>query len=396
MIEIGSAGEQMHERYLDAPGGFAWWYADLVTPQGDGVVLIWAYGLPFLPGYASASRRGAAERPSARPSINVVVYRGGREHFYLLQEHPSATQETDPLARSRESDGSSGPPRYATSLDTVASAPAVAATRLLMGRSTLDIREEGGRVRFEAALDCAVPGTSDRLTGRFAVVGPPALGLGGPDEGQAAHLWTPSTGPSEAIADLDLGGRPIARLRGRGYHDRNGGDRPLHDLGILRWSWGRVPFEGGERVFYLLWPEGGGPPTCIGLEIDADGGMVERSLSIHASWSRHLGGVRWPRIVELRSGGEPWLMLTQKRMVDIGPFYLRYLVEAEDGLGRRALGMGESCEPDRVDLTRHRMLVRMRVHRASGPNSVWLPLFSGPRAGRIRRLLGQLRRRSTA
>ena len=36
-----------------------------------------------------------------------------------------------------------------------------------------------------------------------------------------------------------------------------------------------------------------------------------------------------------------------------------------------------------------RPLVRMRVHRAAGPNSMWLPLFSGDADGRLRRLLGQ-------
>ena len=34
-----------------------------------------------------------------------------------------------------------------------------------------------------------------------------------------------------------------------------------------------------------------------------------------------------------------------------------------------------------------RPLVRMRVHRAAGPNSMWLPLFSGDTEGRVRRLL---------
>jgi hypothetical protein len=31
--------------------------------------------------------------------------------------------------------------------------------------------------------------------------------------------------------------------------------------------------------------------------------------------------------------------------------------------------------------------VRMRVHRAAGPNSMWLPLFSGDSEGRWVRLL---------
>jgi carotenoid 1,2-hydratase len=39
-----------------------------------------------------------------------------------------------------------------------------------------------------------------------------------------------------------------------------------------------------------------------------------------------------------------------------------------------------------VDLDLHRPFVRMRVHRTEAPSSFWLPLFSGPREGRWRRL----------
>ena len=33
---------------LDTPG-FAWWYLDVVDAEGTGLVLIWSFGLPFLP-----------------------------------------------------------------------------------------------------------------------------------------------------------------------------------------------------------------------------------------------------------------------------------------------------------------------------------------------------------
>jgi hypothetical protein len=50
-------------------------------------------------------------------------------------------------------------------------------------------------------------------------------------------------------------------------------------------------------------------------------------------------------------------------------------------------GVGEAIIPDRVDHPLHRPFVRMRVHNLDGPNSMWLPLFSGPGRGRLRRLL---------
>jgi hypothetical protein len=80
-------------------------------------------------------------------------------------------------------------------------------------------------------------------------------------------------------------------------------------------------------------------------------------------------------------------------VVDSGPFYMRYITQIRDQTGdqtgdQTTRGVGELCEPGRVDLHRHRPLVRMRVHHLGGDNSIWLPLFTGPKTGRVRRLLG--------
>jgi hypothetical protein len=59
---------------LHSPGRFTWFYVDLVDDRGRGATLIWSWGLPFLPGYAQASRAGRPELPINRPSVNLVVY----------------------------------------------------------------------------------------------------------------------------------------------------------------------------------------------------------------------------------------------------------------------------------------------------------------------------------
>ena len=74
-------------------------------------------------------------------------------------------------------------------------------------------------------------------------------------------------------------------------------------------------------------------------------------------------------------------------VLDNGPFYQRYLLRGRCG-DDEGFGVGENLVPDRVDTDLLRPLVRMRVHRAGGPNSMWLPLFSGDSAGRWSRLLG--------
>jgi hypothetical protein len=360
MIEIGSTSREMDPSLLRAPGGFAWWYADLVDPRGDGLVLIWSYGLPFLPGYADSARRGAPQLPAERPSVNLVAYSRGEPVVYLLQEYAAAD----------------------------ASWPDADGVQRIGGCSFSRSVGEG-RCTLDAVLDCPVPGSSDRLTGTLRIEGVArAPGSGGPAP-DPAHVWTPLTGPAEGTAVLRVGGREVARVSGRAYHDRNGGSVPLHALGIERWMWGRFPLEGREAIYYLLWPRGGGAPECLGVVVDAEGRTEEvPGLEVELGAERRsYAGLRWPERILLRAGGAPWLEVRHRALADVGPFYLRLLSEGIVPGGESAVGWGELCVPDRVDLPVHRPFVRMRVHRVGEPNSVWLPLFTGPRERRVGRLL---------
>ena len=362
MIQIGDAGWTVPAGVLRAPGGFAWWYVDLVTPGGDGAVLIWSYGLPFLPGYAASARAGSAPPPVERPSVNLAVYRAGKPAFYLLQEHPPSPVDERRLTAVQEIGGC----RFMQTFD-------------------------GGQCTVGAVLDCALPGTDERLTGTVRVDGAARASSDGvPFDENAPHLWTPLTGPARGSAELALGGRPFVRLEGRAYHDRNHGQVPLHALGIARWMWGRVPLAGRERIYYLLWPEDKlAKPITVGLEIGEDGSTEEVALAVElGDERRELGGLARPERIVLKTGdGRPWLSVEHARTVDAGPFYLRLLSRGRTPDGEEALGWGELCVPARVDLPLHRPFVRMRVHRAAGGNSRWLPLFTGPREGRAARLL---------
>lgn len=364
MIALGNPTEAIDPTVVEAPGGFAWWYMDLITPGGDGLVMIWSYGLPFLPGYADAARRGHPFRPIDRPSVNLALYSGGRERMYLLQEYPRS--------------------RY-TGTDVQ-----------VIGNCRFERRGQGTRCVLEATLDCPVPGSKRRLTGRVLLEGPNRAPGTVPAEPHASHVWTPLAAPATASATLNLDGSPLAELQGRAYHDRNTGDRPLHELGIRRWMWGRFPFGKSERVVYLLWPQNGGEPRCLGLTMHPDGSTAEAAglAAKLEGEQRSLFGVRRPQTIRLVQDGQSWLDVRHTASVDVGPFYLRFQSEATLPHGERALGWGELCEPDRIDLRRHRPLVRMRVHRPGARNSLWLPLFNGPRGDRVARLMRHVLARS--
>lgn len=358
MIALGNPAEQVDRTVLDAPGGFAWWYVDVITPEGDGLVLIWSYGLPFLPGYADAARRGRAVRPIERPSVNLALYQGRREQLYLLQEHSEVPYAGSELQQ--------------------------------IGHCRFQQRVEDGRYHLNATLDCPVPGTRERLRGSLRLTGTARRPIGqGTAEAGEPHVWTPLATPATATVVLQLDRQPETRLEGRAYHDRNTGVVPLHELGIQRWMWGRFPFDGAEWVYYLLWPSDGAAPQCLGFVMHSDGTTSEvHDLAVEVDGERgSLLGLRHPTRLRLLREERLWVEIVHRDAVDIGPFYLRFISEATLRDGQRAVGWGELCEPDRVDLARFRPLVRMRVHRPGASNSMWLPLFNGPHASRIPRLL---------
>ena len=358
MIALGNPTEAVNPAVLHTPGGFVWWYVDVITPDGDGLVLIWSYGLPFLPGYADAARQGRPVPPIERPSVNLALYRGGREQMYLLQEYPPA--------------------------------PYTGSDVQVIGGCRFERSTEGGRCLLEVTLDCPVPGSKQRLTGSLRLEGAhPDPGIAHADFGDS-HVWTPLAAPATATARLRLGGRPVADLQGRAYHDRNTGMRPLHELGFRRWMWGRFPFGDAERVYYLLWPPNGGTPRCLGLTLYPDGSTREAPELVAqlGGERRSLFGLKRPGGLRLvQDNGQPWMDVQHTACVDAGPFYLRFQSEATLPGGERVLGWGELCEPYRVDRWLHRPLVRMRVHRPGGSNSLWLPLFNGPRGDRLARLM---------
>lgn len=353
MLSLANPRTLLDRSLLEAPGGFAWWYLDLVDEHGNGLVVIWSFGLPFLPGYAAADRLGQPQRPRERPSLNVSVYRDGQPDFYLLQEYPEdAVQWEEGSARCR------------------------------FGRSQLVSWEEDGQRRVRLDLDAPLPDGS-RLQGIVRAQGPLLSHRGDPAV-DPRHQWTPLLTAATGTARLQLDGEPFCALDGRVYHDRNGSTHALHRLGIDHWIWGRVPAHAGERIYYLLWPQGGGEPQCWGLTVGEDGEVAGPfALSVRLGATRRSWyAFRWWQDLELLRDGVPWLSVSHWRVVDDGPFYMRYLTRAAVPGQDPRTGVGEAVRPDRVDLDWQRLFVRSAVHRIQGPNTFMVNFFIGAREGR--------------
>jgi len=365
LIVLSSADCGPDPAVLRAAGGFTWFYVDLVDQHGGGATVIWSWGLPFLPGYAGAARAGRPQLPIERPSVNVVVYSGGRERFYLLSELPADQCAWGDDGRSwrlgdctfRWTD-TPGPPGGAP-------------TRTL-----------------QATLDLALP-TGGRATGELRLSGPlrrDPPGGGGP---ASTHQWTPMVAAGRGSLELRTPDGDL-RVEGRAYHDRNSASRPLHALGIQSWWWGRLALPGRDLIFYRLIPSApGAAPRDLVVEFAADGSCrVRENAGLRTGrLRRSLWGLRWPGGATFADPDGRPVQVEVSALLDNGPFYQRHLLRGRCG-DEEGHGIGENLVPDRVDTDLLRPLVRMRVHRAAGPNSMWLPLFSGDSRGRVRRLLG--------
>lgn len=353
MIALTSATSRPSSASLEAPGGFAWWYIDLLDAEGNGAVFIVSWGLPFLPGYVESARRGQAPPATERPSLNVVLYKDFTESFYLLQEYA-------PGEATVEADGA-----------------------IQMGGSTLRSRVIDGRVEVHLELDCAVPSHAARLSGSVRLSGALAQHL--PAHAGGPHVWTPIAPSARGRASLRLGATRW-EIEGSAYHDRNSAEVPITALGCRRWTWARVSTGEATWIAYHLEGEAGVEPRTLLMRCDNAGAVEQLDVTAvdAAGWRRQFFGMQLPTRWHV-AAGERSIDLRVGVPVDRGPFYTRAPVRAETPDGA-AHGWIEVVEPARIDLDLHRPLVQMAVHHTHKPNSMWLPLFSGPREGRVGRL----------
>ncbi len=370
MIELSGADDELPVELLEAPGGFLWWYVDLIDKNGDGLVVIWSFGLPFLPGYANAARSGRFQLPVQRPSLNISHYRAAKLDFYLLQEfdsrevswHREAQQATWRFGESRLRSAKCGDQHQVQ----------------------LDLRLDVPGMKWPAVVELeargpAVCGQWESEITRFR-----------PETKRSVHDWRPLLCMGEGQGFLATSQGRVS-VSGRAYHDRNGGCVPLHDIGIDWWAWGRVATAEEEFVYFVLDDESGRRETVF-LTVDARGvgRRLKRCRLGDEKMKKSLHGLRVWRSVTVYRDGDRWFDIRFDDLVDSGPFYARSIPRARDSRGRWHRGSAEFCDPQRIDLRRHRMLVQMRVHRRGGDNSMWLPLFSGPKKGRVRRLIRSL------
>lgn len=320
-----------------SPSGFSWDYLDLLDGEGSGVVLIWAKGLPFVPGTVGAGRAGRPIAPDSEPSVSLSVYERGRCTAWSLHVLDPAEVHGARFG-STEFRGTPG---------------------------AMDVR-----------VDLPIPG-GPRLVGRIVTEGRPVRLA---PRGDAVHRWAPQA-LGHGRASLSCGPWSLD-LEGRAYHDRNASAVGLEALGIARWFWGRIPHAGGDRIHYVLEPriaEHGLQGFTV--DVTLDGHAEVREVDVRTGPERRgRWGVRAPAWLELDG-----VRVEHVHALEDGPYYQRWAIRGAGPEGTHA-GVGEVVAVDRMDRGPTAPLTRMAVHRPRGA-SPFLPLFCGPTSGRLARLV---------
>ena len=283
---------------IEAPGGYAWWYLDALSPEGDGLVCILFAGSVFSPRYAARVRQGERALPTEHCAVNLALYKGGRQIAWVMAEH-------------------SGPQEFSEG-------------RVAVGGSVME--SSGGRVRvtideqvtpfFGHGFGRRVKGTI-RMTSRAAPFAESALSVGG-----RTHAWRALVPRGEVEADFPSLG---VKFRGVGYHDRNHGDGRLGDA-FSRWGWARRHREDGTDVLYsvvekdgtrrALWASAGDDQIATPREATPLPDGASRS----ARW-----GMRLPSRFGVTTDEGRVLHCTPTTLLEQAPFYNRFRARISDG-----------------------------------------------------------------
>ncbi len=343
---------------MQKPGAFCWWYADLTDSEGSGCVIVWSFGLPFLPG----SRKCTSAL--SRPAVHFALYEKGRPSIYLLQEYAAHEANIDIQTGSGH-----------------------------IGDSHFSLTQIHSETRLLIELNQPIPHSRHRLNATLEVSGPTVL-LGTSEE-TPPHVWMPQSTWAQGSLSWSSGDRK-GTLKGQAYVDANLSEQALHEQPIESWRWGRVSFPDRSVTYYDILGIDGSRTHTVAVQDKGSFQLEDARLTFEDDQTGRYG-LTSPRKILIELADEK-IEVNLTHVVDDGPFYQRFLLEgrifgvAHQGPDQTGHGIAEVVLPQKIDLPWQRPFVRMRTHQVDGRNSAWLPLFSGHHDARWGRLLRSLMR----
>jgi len=295
------------------PGGYAWWYVDAVSDDGEHALTLIAFiGSVFSPYYAWANAKAPAEAENFC-AMNVALY--GRRKAWAMTE------------RGR---------RFLFRRENL----------LNIGRSGL--RWNG---TLTADIDEVTVPIPRRLRGRFVVTPGVLQETVFALDAQGRHRWRPIAPAARIEVTFE---NPEMSWSGRAYFDMNEGDAPLAE-DFRSWHWSRSLGDGEATVLYDVLRRDG-TEFGLALRVGADG--VARGFAAPAV--RDLPGTFWRvrRVTRADAGFAPRVV----RTMEDAPFYARTQIATRIG-GVAGEAIHESLDLDRFATRWVKVLLPFRMPR---------------------------------
>lgn len=338
---------------LQEPGSYEWWYFDAEDEeQGLSFVCIWFAGFAFSPYYMDHYldwRKNGSEPPKSLDysAFSFQLYEKGREIVNFIKEGPST------LFKSSGDD--------------------------------IDVCFENNRFYYDSGKQSYVleiafdfPARRQKVSARFVFNARHRYSYRKCDQNNHGkvphHEWLLALPKADVSGSLTLEdtlkkkSRTIT-VRARGYHDHNLGRMPMHEY-IRTWYWGRAFSDQYDLIYYVIFFKNSGykPLTLCMLHDNVSGKLtVHEGLGIEASGLRRGLFAPLHRRNLTVSQSDFRIDIEQKKVLDSGPFYLRYgsdIVLRKDAQGPVHLrGISEFLSPGRLKLPALRFFIRCRVWR---------------------------------
>jgi len=305
-----------------APGGYAWWYLDALSDDGNhGLTLIAFLGSVFSPYYAWARRRNKPE-PLNHCAVNIALYGRGGKRWALTERGRSAVRRTP--------------------------------ESLVIGPSGLNWDGHQLIIDFDE-VTVPLPG---RLRGQIRLQPSTRVSQQFTLDANGRHVWWPVAPAARVEVALDA---PNLSWCGEAYLDHNKGTEPL-EASFLGWDWSRAAEPDGTRILYDLRRRDSSNP-CLALQIEESGQvhtLPEPALTALPSTGWRVK--RWTRI-------EPGQAFQRIETLEDTPFYARSLLTTSRH-GKTQISVHESLSMERFQSPLVQAMLPFRMpRRAHWPRS---------------------------